>query len=76
MHIILDGLGDKVATMIQWMTTFVVAFIIAFISGWKLALNVCTAHALMRFCHLINRSFVCKTKEGRHVRILYKPNFK
>jgi ATP-binding cassette subfamily B (MDR/TAP) protein 1 len=38
MHIILDGLGDKVATMIQWMTTFVLAFIIAFISGWKLAL--------------------------------------
>jgi 4-hydroxybenzoate polyprenyltransferase len=38
MHIILDGLGDKVATMIQWMTTFVLALIIAFISGWKLAL--------------------------------------
>ena len=32
-------------------------------------LNMCTAHVLMRFCHLINRSFVCKAKEGRHVRI-------
>jgi hypothetical protein len=32
-------------------------------------LNVCTAHVLMRFCHLINRSFVCKAKEGCHVRI-------
>ena len=32
-------------------------------------LNVFTAHVLMRFCHLINRSFVCKAKEGRHIRI-------
>jgi hypothetical protein len=23
----------------------------------------------MRFCHLINHSFVCKAKEGRHIRI-------
>jgi len=32
-------------------------------------LNVCTAHVLMRFCHLINRSFICKAKEGHHIRI-------
>ena len=30
---------------------------------------MCTAHVLMRFCHLIDRSFVCKVKEGRHIRI-------
>ena len=30
---------------------------------------MCTAHVLMRFCHRVNRSFVCKAKEGRHVRI-------
>jgi hypothetical protein len=30
---------------------------------------MCTAHVLMRFCHLINRSFVCKAKEGRRIRI-------
>ena len=30
---------------------------------------MCTAHVLMRFCHLIHRSFVCKAKEGRHIRM-------
>ena len=29
---------------------------------------MCTAHGLMRLCHLINRSFVCKAKERRHIR--------
>jgi hypothetical protein len=28
-----------------------------------------TAHVLLRFCHLINRSFGCKAKEGHHIRI-------
>ena len=31
---------------------------------------MCTAHVLMRFCHLIYRASVCKAKEGRHIRIL------
>jgi hypothetical protein len=31
---------------------------------------MCTGHVLMRFCHLINRSFACKAKEGRYVRII------
>jgi len=35
---------------------------------------MCTAHMLMRFSHLINRSFVCKAKEGRHIRLLYLMN--
>jgi hypothetical protein len=30
---------------------------------------MCSAHVLMRFCHRVNRSFVCKAKEGRYVRI-------
>ncbi|CAC5425119.1 ABCB1 [Mytilus coruscus] len=47
MHVILDGIGDKVATMIQWVTTFIVAFIIAFISGWKLSL------ASVAFCPVL-----------------------
>ena len=34
---------------------------------------MCTAHVLMRFCHLIDGSFVSKAKEGRHIRIV---NFK
>ena len=28
---------------------------------------MCTAHVLMRCFHLIDRSFVCKAKEGRHI---------
>ena len=28
---------------------------------------MCTAHVLMRFCHLIDRSFACKAKEGPHI---------
>ncbi|CAC5380496.1 ABCB1 [Mytilus coruscus] len=47
MHVILDGMGDKVATMIQWVTTFIAAFIIAFISGWKLSL------ASVAFCPVL-----------------------
>lgn len=47
MHVILDGIGDKVATMIQWMTTFIAAFIIAFLSGWKLSL------ASVAFCPVL-----------------------
>ena len=31
---------------------------------------MCTAHVLMRFCYLTNRSFVCKAKEGHHIRIM------
>ena len=31
-------------------------------------LYVCVAHVLMRFCHLINGSFVCKAKERRLIR--------
>ena len=30
---------------------------------------MCTAHVLIRFCHLVDRSFVCKAKEGPHIRI-------
>ncbi|CAC5425120.1 ABCB1 [Mytilus coruscus] len=47
MHVILDGIGDKMATMIQWVTTFIVAFIIAFISEWKLSL------ASVAFCPVL-----------------------
>ena len=32
---------------------------------------MCTAHVLMRLYHLINRSFVCKAKEGLYVRIIF-----
>ena len=28
-------------------------------------------HVLMRFCHLNKLFFVCKAKEGRHIRIIY-----
>ncbi|KAK3108991.1 hypothetical protein FSP39_020354 [Pinctada imbricata] len=47
MHLIAEGLGDKIATMIQWTATFFIAFGIALISGWKLAL------AAMTFCPAI-----------------------
>ena len=30
---------------------------------------MCIAHVLMRFCHWVDRSFACKAKEVRHVRI-------
>ena len=33
---------------------------------------VCRTHVLRRFCHIkINRSFVYKVKEGRHIRICF-----
>jgi hypothetical protein len=28
---------------------------------------MCAPYVLMRLCHLLNSSFVCKTKEGRHI---------
>ena len=31
---------------------------------------MCTSHVLRKFCHRVDRSFVCKAKEGRHVRIV------
>ena len=31
---------------------------------------MCTVHVLMIFCHLINRSFVCKAKEGHYIRMV------
>ena len=33
---------------------------------------MCAPYVLMRFCHLLNSSFVCKTKEGRHIIIWSK----
>ena len=33
-----EGIGDKLAIFIQWMTTFVVGFIIGFIREWRLTL--------------------------------------
>jgi len=33
--------------------------------------QMCTAH-VMRLCHQIDRSFVCKAKEGRHTTIVNK----
>ncbi|XP_061186070.1 ATP-dependent translocase ABCB1-like [Saccostrea echinata] len=47
MHLIYDGIGDKVATFVQWTTTFLISFVIAFVSGWKLAL------ATVAFCPLV-----------------------
>lgn len=47
MYVIEDGIGDKVATMIQWTTSFIAAYVLAFISGWKLAL------ASAAFCPII-----------------------
>jgi ABC-type multidrug transport system fused ATPase/permease subunit len=33
-----EGIGDKLAIFIQWMTTFVVGFIIGFVREWRLTL--------------------------------------
>ena len=33
---------------------------------------MCTAHVKMIFCHRVDRSFVCKAKEGRRVGITNK----
>uniref|UniRef100_A0A1X7UDM9 Uncharacterized protein n=2 Tax=Amphimedon queenslandica TaxID=400682 RepID=A0A1X7UDM9_AMPQE len=33
-----DGIGDKFATLIQWLTTFFAGFVVGFIRGWQLAL--------------------------------------
>ena len=36
------GIGDKIATFIQWVSTFVVGAIICLIRGWKLTLVILT----------------------------------
>lgn len=33
-----DGFGDKVATFVQWVATFIGGYCIGFVSGWKLTL--------------------------------------
>ena len=32
---------------------------------------MCTTHVPMRFCHQVDHSFVCKAKEGCHVRMFH-----
>ena len=34
------GMGDKVATFIQWVSTFIVGAIICLVRGWKLTLVI------------------------------------
>ncbi|XP_069110560.1 ATP-dependent translocase ABCB1-like [Argopecten irradians] len=47
MHLIADGIGDKIATMLQWFASFFCAYIVSFSIGWKLALST------VGFCPLI-----------------------
>ncbi|CAH1803157.1 unnamed protein product [Owenia fusiformis] len=35
-----DGIGDKFATFVQWMSTFFAGYILGFILGWKLTLVI------------------------------------
>lgn len=35
-----DGIGDKIAMLIQGVATFITAFIVGFIRGWKLTLVI------------------------------------
>lgn len=32
------GIGEKLAILVQWMSTFIAGYVIAFIRGWQLAL--------------------------------------
>lgn len=42
-----DGFGDKMATFIQWFSTFIGGYSIGFIGGWKLTLVVMAAAPLL-----------------------------
>ena len=33
-----DGIGDKLALLVQWIATFFAGFAVAFISDWRLTL--------------------------------------
>jgi len=35
-----EGLGDKITTFVQWMTTFIGGLILSVVQSWKLALVV------------------------------------
>ena len=42
-----DGFGDKMATFIQWVSTFLGGYILGFAVGWKLTLVVMAGCPLM-----------------------------
>ncbi|CAD5121208.1 DgyrCDS9743 [Dimorphilus gyrociliatus] len=45
-----DGIGEKLATFIQWFTTFIVGYIMGFVRGWKLALVIISTSPLIAVC--------------------------
>ncbi|KAM5158331.1 ATP-dependent translocase ABCB1-like [Mantella aurantiaca] len=42
-----EGIGDKIAMLIQSLTTFVTAFVIGFVKGWKLTLVILAISPIM-----------------------------
>ncbi|RUS84570.1 hypothetical protein EGW08_007665 [Elysia chlorotica] len=42
-----DGIGDKIGTFVQWMSTFCTGFIIGFVYGWKLTLVIVAVSPLL-----------------------------
>jgi hypothetical protein len=62
--------SQNVFCVLTWLGRILVNFIPSYRSLYHLA-YMCTAQVLIRFCHLIKRSFACKAKEGRHIKIKY-----
>ncbi|XP_074659659.1 ATP-dependent translocase ABCB1-like [Tubulanus polymorphus] len=46
-HTIHNGIGDKVATYLQWTTGFVAGFLVGFVKGWKLTLVILSTTPLI-----------------------------
>ena len=42
-----EGIGDKVASFLQWMTAFVAGIIIGLVYGWKLGLVILAVSPLL-----------------------------
>ena len=41
------GIGDKVFTFVQWVTTFIAGYTVGFVQGWKLTLVILAVAPLM-----------------------------
>ncbi|XP_067932585.1 ATP-dependent translocase ABCB1-like [Watersipora subatra] len=55
-----EGFGDKMATCIQWITTFISGYVMSFVVGWKITLVLLTACPLMIFIIGASNRFLMK----------------
>ena len=53
-----NGIGDKLATVIQWVTTFLGGYVIGFSQSWKLTLVILAVAPLL----FVNAIFVVRVR--------------